>query len=272
MHRRKRRREGVGSCSDSWCPPPCNGFIMRHICDLSGRTTRIHGHRWSSKEEEEEEKNFFLISPFSRPSSFFIRPFAEREKTYGGSKDPRIFSFVETSVSCSWSFFLWHVLWPACTVLLRRSNQRVPRFRRYWDGVFSGNKLTRDRTLCFLARKNRLRGMVGSRWWDVVPEMGEGGFWIYIYDARKISLDLDEFSIKKKSIDVIQNSNPAKSEERERAFVFYFVAEVDPRNTHKEVWLVETNYEEAVHRYFSFSRAWREVLARAGIHGPKLAD
>lgn len=95
---------------------------------------------------------------------------------------------------------------------------------------------------------------------------------IYIYDARKISLDLDEFSIKKKSIDVIQNSNPAKSEERERAFVFYFVAEVDPRNTHKEVWLVETNYEEAVHRYFSFSRAWREVLARAGIHGPKLAD
>lgn len=38
---------------------------------------------------------------------------------------------------------------------------------------------------------------------------------IYIYDARKISLDLDEFSIKKKSIDVIQNSNPAKSEERE---------------------------------------------------------
>lgn len=58
---------------------------------------------------------------------------------------------------------------------------------------------------------------MGSRWWDVVPEMGEGvvGFWIYIYDARKISLDLDEFSIKKKSIDVIQNSNPAKSEERE---------------------------------------------------------
>lgn len=39
--------------------------------------------------------------------------------------------------------------------------------------------------------------------------------YIYIYDARKISLDLDEFSIKKKSIDVIQNSNPAKSEERE---------------------------------------------------------
>lgn len=43
---------------------------------------------------------------------------------------------------------------------------------------------------------------------------------IYIYDARKISLDLDEFSIKKKSIDVIQNSNPAKSEEREKELSF----------------------------------------------------
>lgn len=50
-----------------------------------------------------------------------------------------------------------------------------------------------------------------QRWEKVSLDFG----YIYIYDARKISLDLDEFSIKKKSIDVIQNSNPAKSEERE---------------------------------------------------------
>lgn len=97
MHRRKR---GLARARTL-------GVLLRvtaslcDICDLSRRTTRIHGHRWSSKEEEEEEKKLFLN--FSRsspsPSSFFIRPFEGREKTHG-SKDLRIFSvsFAETSV------------------------------------------------------------------------------------------------------------------------------------------------------------------------------
>lgn len=89
------KEEGVGSCSDSWCPPPCNGFIMRHLRSFQAHDPDTR----SSKEEEEEEEKLFLN--FSRsspsPSSFFIRPFGGREKTHG-SKDLRILSFAETSV------------------------------------------------------------------------------------------------------------------------------------------------------------------------------
>lgn len=109
------------------------------ICDLSGRTTRIHGHRWSS-EEEEEEKNFFLnfaILSLLSLSSFFIRLFGGREKIHGGTKDLRIFSFVETSISLLRGAFFFGTYTFACTVLLGRSNQRVPRFRWGIGTVFS---------------------------------------------------------------------------------------------------------------------------------------
>ena len=145
------------------------------ICDLSGRTTRIHGHRWSS-EEEEEEKNFFLnfaILSLLSLSSFFIR---RARKDTGGTKDLRIFSFVETSISLLELFSLVRTRSRAQCFLDDRTSVYLG-----LDGVlgrcFLWKHLTRGRTLCFLARENQLRGMRSN----VVREMVSLDFgYIYI--------------------------------------------------------------------------------------------
>ena len=160
------------------------------ICDLSGRTTRIHGHRWSS-EEEEEEKNFFLnfaILSLLSLSSFFIRLFGGREKIHGGTKDLRIFCFVETSISLLRGAFFFGTYMFACFLDDRTSVYLG--LDEVLGRCFLWKHLTRGQTLCFLARENQLRGMRSN----VVREMVVG-FWIYIYNVmqEKYSLILTRF-------------------------------------------------------------------------------
>lgn len=149
------------------------------ICDLSGRTTRIHGHRWSS-EEEEKEKNFFLnfaILSLLSLSSFFIRLFGGREKIHGGTKDLRIFCFVETSISLLRGAFFFGTYMFACFLDDRTSVYLG--LDEVLGRCFLWKHLTRGRTLCFLARENQLRGMRSRR--NVVREMVSLDFgYIYI--------------------------------------------------------------------------------------------
>ena len=160
------------------------------ICDLSGRTTRIHGHRWSS-EEEEEEKNFFLnfaILSLLSLSSFFIR---RARKDTGGTKDLRIFSFVETSISLLRGAFFFGTYTFACTVLLGRSNQRVPRFRWGIGTVFSLETPYSRSNIVFLGEGKSIKRNALER----CSRDGVVGFWIYIYNVmqEKYSLILTRF-------------------------------------------------------------------------------